>query len=120
MVLVSHKGDKTNGKTCYSILWKFNKILSERNHIEFLYLYSMKTVTIQLPDNLDMPPKEIVTALAAQLYEMGKLSLGQAAELAGYSKRGFMEVLGSYGVSVFNFPADELDNDVKNAEGYHI
>ncbi len=58
--------------------------------------------------------------LAAQLYEMGKLSLGQAAEFAGYSKRTFMELLGSYGVSVFNYPVDDLDNDILNAKNNHI
>ena len=79
----------------------------------------MKTLTIQLPDSLDLTPQETLTALAAQLYEMGKLSLGQAAELAGYSKRTFMELLANYGVSVFNFPIDDLDNDIANAKNYH-
>ena len=51
---------------------------------------------------------------------MGKLSLGQAAEVAGYSKRTFMELLGKYGVSVFNYSADEIENDLKNAERYHL
>lgn len=54
--------------------------------------------------------------MAAQLFEMGKLSLGQAATLAGYEKREFAEILGSYGVSLFNYSADEVDNDLKNAD----
>ena len=56
----------------------------------------MKSLTINLPDSLDLTSKEVTTALAAQLYEMGKLSLGQAADLAGYSKKTFMELLGNY------------------------
>lgn len=44
----------------------------------------MKTITMQLPDLVDLTPKEAVLALATQLYEMGKLSLGQADDLAGY------------------------------------
>ncbi len=40
--------------------------------------------------------------LASKLYEQGKLSLGRAAELARYSKRTFMELLGVYDVSIFN------------------
>ena len=76
----------------------------------------MKTLTINLPDHLDLSPKETVTVLAAQLYEMGKLSLGQAAEMAGYSKRTFMELLGNYGVSFINYHADELDSDFENAK----
>ena len=80
----------------------------------------MKTLVINLPDTIDMTEKEAVMVLAAQLYEMGKLSLGQAADLAGYSKRTFMELLGGYGVSVFNYPVDDLDNDILNAKSYHI
>jgi len=49
----------------------------------------MKTLTINLPDKFDLTPKETATLLAAKLYETGKLSLGQAAELAGYSKKTF-------------------------------
>lgn len=77
------------------------------------------TVEINLPDDLDLSQKEILTALAAQLYHVGKVSLGQAASLAGHSKKEFIELLSQYGVSVFNFPADELDNDVTNAGRYH-
>ena len=79
----------------------------------------MQTLTLHLPDSLDMTAKEVTTLLAARLYEQGKLSLGQAAELAGYSKRTFMELLGDYGVSIFDYPAEELENDVQNAARYH-
>ena len=79
----------------------------------------MQTLTLHLPDSLDMSPKEVATLLAARLYEQGKLSLGQAADLAGHSKRTFMELLGDYGVSVFNYPVEELEKDVQNAARYH-
>ena len=75
----------------------------------------MQTLTLHLPDSLDMTPKEVSMLLAARLYEQGKLSLGQAAELAGYSKRTFMELLGDYGVSVFNYPAEDIARDAANA-----
>lgn len=78
----------------------------------------MRTILIHLPETVDLTPKEAVMVLAAQLYQMGKLSLGQAADLAGYSKRTFMELLGNYGVSVFNYPVDDLDHDVLNAKNY--
>ncbi|MBS1526492.1 MAG: UPF0175 family protein [Bacteroidetes bacterium] len=79
----------------------------------------MRTLQIHLPDNIDLSEQEASTALAAQLYEMGKLSLGQAAELAGYTKATFMELLSKYGVSVFNYPADDLDDDIANTKNYH-
>lgn len=75
----------------------------------------MQTMTLHLPDSLDMSAKEVTTLLAARLYEQGKLSLGQAAELAGYSKRTFMELLGNYGVSVFNYPPEDIARDAANA-----
>ena len=78
----------------------------------------MKTLTLQIPDNLD--EKEAKTLLAAKLYEKGSLSLGQAAELAGYSKRDFMELLANYGVSLFEYSETELEKDILNAQNYHL
>ncbi|MFC2188285.1 UPF0175 family protein [Fulvivirgaceae bacterium LMO-SS25] len=80
----------------------------------------MKTITIDLPNSLDLNDKEARMIFASKLYEMGKLSLGQAAELAGYSKRTFMELLANYGVSIFNYSPDELDQDLKNAQRYSL
>lgn len=75
----------------------------------------MQTLTLHLPDSLDLDAKELTMLLATRLYEQGKLSLGQAAEMAGYSKRAFMEVLGDYGVSLFNYPASDIARDAANA-----
>lgn len=75
----------------------------------------MKTLTLEVPDTLDIDEKELAMLVAAALYEQGKLSLGQAAEVAGLSKRAFSELLGSYGVSIFNFPPEDLSKDVANA-----
>ena len=78
----------------------------------------MKKLVLDIPDNVDLNEKEAKTMLAANLYESGKLSLGQAAELAGYAKKAFMELLGNYNVSIFNY--EELENDIANAKRYHI
>jgi predicted HTH domain antitoxin len=51
---------------------------------------------------------EAQTLLAVKLYETGRVSLGQAARLAGYSKRAFIEILGRQAVPVFNYSPDEL------------
>ncbi len=56
--------------------------------------------------------------LATKLYERGKLSLGQAAEFVGLSKRAFMEILGDYGVSIFNYSGEDLEKDLENAKNY--
>jgi predicted HTH domain antitoxin len=78
----------------------------------------MKTLTLQIPDNLD--EKEAQTLLAAKLYEKGNLTLGQAAELAGYTKRTFMELLANYDVSIFNYTEEELDKEILHAQSYHL
>lgn len=78
----------------------------------------MKTVTLKIPDNVDV--KEAQTMLAAKLYEKGSLSLGQAAELSGYSKQTFMELLANYQVSVFNYSETELDKEILHAQSYHL
>ncbi|HJY23010.1 MAG TPA: UPF0175 family protein [Hanamia sp.] len=75
----------------------------------------MKTVTLNIPDSLEMDNREVAMLVATQLYEKGKLSLGQAAEVAGLSKRTFAELLGKYNVSIFNYPASDLSRDVANA-----
>ena len=80
----------------------------------------MKVVTLNLPDSLDLDDREATMLLATKLYEQGRLSIGQAAEMAGYSKRTFMELLSRYNVSIFNYDPSELLNEVKNASNYYI
>ncbi len=75
----------------------------------------MKTLTLNIPDSLDVDNRDLAMLVSTRLYEQGKLSLGQAAEVAGLTKRTFAELLGSYGVSIFNFPAQDLSRDVVNA-----
>lgn len=75
----------------------------------------MKTLTLNVPDSLDVDNRGIAMLVSTQLYKEGKLSLGQAAEVAGLTKRTFAELLGTYNVSIFNFPASEISNDVANA-----
>lgn len=75
----------------------------------------MKTLTLNVPDNLDLDSKQVALLLASRLYEQGKLSLGEAAELAGQTKRVFAELLASYDVSIFNYPATEISEDIANA-----
>lgn len=75
----------------------------------------MKTLTLNIPDSLDISNRELAMLVSTRLYEQGKLSLGQAAEVAGLTKRTFAELLGNYDVSIFNFPPSSLSKDVANA-----
>ena len=80
----------------------------------------MKTLLLNIPDTVDFDDKEALMAVASRMYEKGKLSLGQAAELAGLSKRSFMEKLSDFGVSFINYPSSDLDRDIQNAKNYNI
>lgn len=67
----------------------------------------MKTLTLNIPDSVN--DADVKMQLAAQLFEKGILSSGQAADLAGISKREFIENVGKYGVSIFGESIDDLE-----------
>lgn len=53
--------------------------------------------------------------LAVKLYELGKLSTGLAAQVAGVSRETFFHLLGQYGLSPFGQTADEIEEDLAHA-----
>ncbi len=71
---------------------------------------STTELIVELPSNLTSDEAKLL--LAIKLYEVGKASLGQAAKLAGFSKRAFIEVLGSYQVPIFNYDPEELRQEI--------
>lgn len=75
----------------------------------------MKTVQLQIPDHLDLKDHDVSMIIASKLYEDGKLSAGDAAQIAGLSKRTFIELLGKYNVSVFSTSVSDLHSDIENA-----
>lgn len=77
-------------------------------------MFFMRPVNCKIPDNVDLDDKDITMLVASTLYEKGKLSLGQAAELAGLTKRIFAELLKKYDVSIFNYPLSDMTRDIKN------
>lgn len=55
----------------------------------------MKVLTVNIPDNIDLDNLQLAILIASKLYEQGKLSLGQAADLAGLSKKNFYRNAGN-------------------------
>lgn len=70
----------------------------------------MNELKVELPPNISTDEARLL--LTVKLFETGKLSLGQAAKLAGYSKRTFIELLGKMGVPVINYPASDLEREI--------
>ena len=58
---------------------------------------------------------EIPLVAAIKFYEIGKLSAGAAASLAGITKVVFLSKLGDYGVNTFQLNEAELMEDFANA-----
>jgi predicted HTH domain antitoxin len=54
-------------------------------------------------------------AAAAKLYEMGRLSTGTAARLAGVLRSVFLTRMADYGVDTFNLDETDLDEETRLA-----
>jgi predicted HTH domain antitoxin len=87
-----------------------------------------KTLKIPYPDDLPKTlgttteefEQEIRFLVAAKLYEMGHISSGRAAELAGLERVPFLENLSRYRISVFNYSLEDLEREIlesKNRAG---
>ena len=72
------------------------------------------TLTVELPFGIE--PEEALLLLTMKLYEDGKVSLGYAAEMAGYTQRTYMELLGKRGVPVFNYTVEEFEQELETLE----
>jgi predicted HTH domain antitoxin len=72
-----------------------------------------------LPDALHTTPEAFVAeakmAMAVKLFEMRRLSSGQAAQLAGISRVAFLLNLHRFGVAMIDLSEEELRADVENA-----
>ena len=75
----------------------------------------MRTIQLNIPDGVDLKDYDFSMIVATKLYEDAKLSAGQAAKMAGLTKRTFIELLGRYGVSVFSTSITDLHSDITNA-----
>lgn len=73
------------------------------------------SVLISLKETPEQFAKEANRLLAVKLYEMGKLSSGRAAELAGISRVTFLQSLERYDAPIFDLSREELKRDYKNA-----
>jgi predicted HTH domain antitoxin len=82
-----------------------------------------KVVSIPIPNGLPQALKmsdeefcaEARSVLAAKLYEMGRVSLGVAAEIAGMPRLDFLGALTHYGVPAINLKDEEVAHEIQAA-----
>jgi len=76
----------------------------------------MVQVTLEFPEGVlgalrkDAPAfaREMRLAAAVKWYEMRIVSQGRAAEIAGVSRAEFIDALGRFGVTPFQYSAEEI------------
>ncbi len=87
----------------------------------------MKTLSIpyheSLLSSLNLSQREFERearlAMAVKLFDTGRLSSGQAADLADMPRVHFLYELGRWGVSTLQTSEDELENDQNVARSLH-
>ena len=83
----------------------------------------MLKITFECPDDilqtLSKTPEQFAEQgrmlIAVKLFELGRLSSGQAARFAGMERVVFLDALKSYQVSAINLSSKELAKDISNA-----
>ena len=84
----------------------------------------MQTISVEIPATtfaaLGESPDEFVNemriAAAVKWYELGRLSQGKAAEVAGLTRSAFIDALARFKVSPIQITPEELTRELENVD----
>ncbi|MEB3828368.1 UPF0175 family protein [Phormidium sp. CCY1219] len=80
------------------------------NNLEIKYPAGFENSVQMTRDEME---QHIRLMAALKMFELGKVSAGKAAELAGMSRLDFFETCSRYRVSIFNYPPEELEEELE-------
>ena len=69
---------------------------------------------LEIPE-INMDKEELKLLLAIKLFEEGKVSLGKAAEIAGFTEKTFSEILLKRKISPIRYQDLNLQEEIDNA-----
>ena len=84
----------------------------------------MTLLTLKIPSDVPSLLKmseadfahEAQVLLAVKLFELGKLTSGKAAELAGMPRVAFLHMLSRYDVAAINLQDEEIEHEIEAAQ----
>ena len=87
----------------------------------------MAEMTLEYPDDLLVASgktrseveRDLKFQLAVRLFEVGQLSLGKAAEFAGWNRVRFADELGRLKIPVVNLDDEEIQAELRALRGKH-
>ena len=80
----------------------------------------MTMIAVDLPEEVQQAlnrtqgeiGRDVKLYAALMLYQLGKLSSGMAAQMAGIPRVEFLQLFGEYGISVFQYTPEELEAEL--------
>ena len=85
-------------------------VMEKKDHLQLDVPAGFERTVRLTPEEME---QHIRLMAALKMFELGKISSGTAAELAGLSRVEFLKTCGRYQISVFNVPSEKLDEEVR-------
>ena len=109
------KRNDASGGACalpYHMLFTKSASCMSTRELRIPYPEELPASAGQTPEEFE---REVRFLVAAKLYELERVTSGRAAHLADIDRVEFLDRLGSYRISVWNYDPEELEREIKEA-----